>query len=404
MVYAHAPRFVPLFILHLSRHVRQHTHTLISHDWSFLEGAKHHRHTLKAGRHVFPFSLDLDGTVPSTMVTSHASVLYKLRATVIRSAFSSNWVAQKSVTVIRSFVPEALEYNQTLEIENTWPGKLMYSIMVPHKAFAAGDDIPVLLKFSPVAKGVNVLRVESQVKEYTIVRWKNQVVHQDTRTVAQAKHVIRNGRAVNARAVIDTSTEQPSRSPSFLARTRPTSSDGARDSASGSIPPSNSSISRMAALSSAVLLAPGLARDDWQGEGASQQGSSRASIEGLEMGDQDVDTSIRIPIPPHVAPTHTTGQCITATFGKIEASQETELTCFFFCFFVFFCYQTLSPWCTSSSGPSSLPTLTATLRNYVARYLSTFFPTACWMKLELPHKRHETFCSEPRTRALHPPV
>ena len=309
-----------IYLAPVCRHVRQHTHTLFSHDWSFLEGAKNHRHTLKAGKHSFPFSLDLDGALPSTVITPHASIVYKLRATVIRSAFSVNWIAQKLVTVTRAFAAEALEYNQTLEIENTWPGKIMYSIMVPHKAFAAGDEIPVLLKFSPIAKGVSVLRIESTVKEYTCVRWKNSVVHQDSRVVATATHVIRNGRAVDASVAVDPHPSQdssPSRSSSFLhrgARSRPNSMEISSEAGHGPPASAGGSISRMAALSSAVLLAPGLARDDWRGDGSSQAATSRTSNTGIELGEQEIDTTIRISIPPHTAPTHTVGQCLSVKF------------------------------------------------------------------------------------------
>lgn len=41
-------------------------------------------------------------------------------------------------------------------MENTWPGKIMYSLTLPHKAWAAGDTIMALVKFAPLAKGVYV--------------------------------------------------------------------------------------------------------------------------------------------------------------------------------------------------------------------------------------------------------
>ncbi|KAF8499673.1 hypothetical protein F5888DRAFT_1802161 [Russula emetica] len=132
------------------------TYIVCNHEWSFFEGEKKNSHTLKAGRHLFPFQLNLGGSLPSTLYTNAyggASVTYKLRATATRPGFAHNLQMQKVITLLRSFVPEAVEYQQSLEIENTWPEKIMYSIMVPHKAWAAGDDLTAAIKLSPLAKG-----------------------------------------------------------------------------------------------------------------------------------------------------------------------------------------------------------------------------------------------------------
>jgi hypothetical protein len=126
-----------------------HTHVLIQHDWAFLNpttvpptpgGKKPHAssHALKAGIHSFPFSMTIepDTTLPSSIRTwnNEAHVAYKLRATAVRTgAFSHNFVATKPVVLLRTFTAEALEFTQTLEIENTWPMKVSYSLTLPHK-------------------------------------------------------------------------------------------------------------------------------------------------------------------------------------------------------------------------------------------------------------------------------
>jgi hypothetical protein len=63
-----------------------------------------------------------------------AYVFYKLRACAHRAgAFSSNFQATKPVSLLRTFTAEALEFTQTLEIENSWPQKVAYSLTLPHK-------------------------------------------------------------------------------------------------------------------------------------------------------------------------------------------------------------------------------------------------------------------------------
>lgn len=174
------------------------TYIVCNHEWSFLEGDKKHNHTLKAGRHLFPFQLHIGGSLPSSISTGvfgGASVAYKLRAVAVRPGFAHNLLAQLPVTITRSFAPEALEYQQTLEIENTWPEKLMYSIMIPHKAWAAGDTLTAVVKFQPIAKGARVLSVSTMVNE-TVKLYARAGWQENTRPVVSAKHEIINGRAV----------------------------------------------------------------------------------------------------------------------------------------------------------------------------------------------------------------
>ncbi|KZS98484.1 hypothetical protein SISNIDRAFT_404532 [Sistotremastrum niveocremeum HHB9708] len=172
-----------------------------SHDWTFLEGERRSAHTLKAGRHAFPFQVMLDGSVPSSF-TNHSGttfITYKLRAAAIRSGFSSNFQAQCPVNIVRSLANDALEYQQTLEIENTWPGKLMYSLLLPHKAWAAGDTICSLVKFQPTGKGVYVGSVLTTVNETTKIKYKSGPV-ESSRVVASIKHEFHNGHPL----VVDT--------------------------------------------------------------------------------------------------------------------------------------------------------------------------------------------------------
>jgi hypothetical protein len=174
------------------------SYIVCNHEWSFLEGEKKHSHTLKAGRHLFPFMLNLGGSLPSTLYTgSHggASISYKLRAVATRPGFAHNLRTQRAITLLRSPATEALEYQQSLEIENTWPEKVMYSIMVPHKAWAAGDDLTAVVKFSPLAKGVRVLSVVTTLNETTKL-YSRSGWQESTKPVITAKHEFRNGQAV----------------------------------------------------------------------------------------------------------------------------------------------------------------------------------------------------------------
>ncbi|KAI0829858.1 hypothetical protein BC628DRAFT_1073711 [Trametes gibbosa] len=172
-----------------------------NHEWSFLEGDRHHAHTLKAGRHLFPFQLQIGGSLPSSIYTSAlggASVQYKLRAHAVRGGFGLTHreiSVISPVTIMRGFGSEALEYQQTLEIENTWPEKLMYSIMIPHKAWAAGERLTAVVKFQPLAKGARVLCVTTTINE-TVKLYSRTGSQENTRVIASTKHDIFEGKAI----------------------------------------------------------------------------------------------------------------------------------------------------------------------------------------------------------------
>ncbi|EJD52800.1 hypothetical protein AURDEDRAFT_111349 [Auricularia subglabra TFB-10046 SS5] len=150
-----------------SPHIKsQNGYTVYTHEQSFMPMAdKKQSHTFKAGRHAFPFEVDLEPYLPSSLCVSRAHITYKLRATAVRPSLVPNFTCTVPIDVVRSFGPNSLEYQQTLEVENTWPGKLMYSLTLPHKAWAAGDTVVALVKFQPLAKGVSVSVVCSMITE-----------------------------------------------------------------------------------------------------------------------------------------------------------------------------------------------------------------------------------------------
>ncbi|GAA5948720.1 hypothetical protein JCM3765_004984 [Sporobolomyces pararoseus] len=178
-----------------------HDHPLFFHDFNFLnpsshtaphQGKKEHHqvHTLKPGRHVFPFSLHVPGSLPASLRTYSGSgiIEYKLKARAERPGITAaDWKARRVVRVARGFGVDAVEYNQTLEIENTWPGKVMYSFTLPHKAFAAGDTIPVAVKFSPLAKGVRIVSLVTTIREHTTVYSKSSS-HSEARDATVVKY------------------------------------------------------------------------------------------------------------------------------------------------------------------------------------------------------------------------
>ncbi|KAG1715777.1 hypothetical protein ID866_1401 [Astraeus odoratus] len=281
-------------------------YNICTHDWSFLEGEKRHSHTLKAGRHLFPFQLQLGGTLPSSIATAaHGGVVvsYKLRAVAVRPGLAHNMQTVIPIFLTRSFASEALEYQQTLEIENSWPEKLMYSIMIPHKAWAIGDTLTALVKFSPLAKGVQVLRVITQINETTKVHYRGSA-QEHTRTVTTVEHDISQGRAVlrlerrHSLPVPITHGTSLTSPPGGLSSEGHTPSSGSLagqlDALSFSRPSRSGSSSSLDsnALSSAPL------------PSSSTEPSESLDAGELQMSEADVVTQLSLTLPRSATPSH----------------------------------------------------------------------------------------------------
>ncbi|KAL5528633.1 hypothetical protein ACEPAF_7769 [Sanghuangporus sanghuang] len=290
-----------------------------SHEWTFLEGEKKHSHTLKAGRHLFPFELRLGGALPSSLATylnGGASISYKLRATAIRPGLAANLTASIPITLLRTFAPESLEYQQTLEIENTWPEKVMYSLMIPHKAWAAGDELMALLKFAPLAKGVRVLTVTTHLCETTKMLARGGHLEK-TRNVMTRKHEIVNGQAVSVEE------QQKKRLHNALRKTLG-EQGGAQTGVSGLSSHSGTSSPGFATTSAFVsgtstpvleglVLARSGTRDSSgsAGSGGAPLGGSSGQTTNIQPEEQvddgvssEITTSITVPLPPSLTPSH----------------------------------------------------------------------------------------------------
>ena len=296
------------------------TYTLCSHEWSFLEGEKKHNHTLKAGRHLFPFRLNVGGSLPSTLYTDAyggASVAYKLRAIATRPGFAHNLHTQRVITLVRSFGPEAIEYQQSLEIENTWPEKLMYSIMIPHKAWPAGDNLTAVVKFSPLAKGVRVLSVITTLNE-TIKTFTRTGRQESTKTLIQVKHVFRDGQAVCAVHRDQDQDHSPGSRPrthsaptSPCTSTPPRSADHPQRSplspghATSLIPMSNSGTSGESVSPHDPEAGPSTSTQPvfLLTETGSETHSAPVAVD-FELSEGDIATKLEIPFPAFTTPTH----------------------------------------------------------------------------------------------------
>jgi hypothetical protein len=113
--------------------------------------------TLPAGNYEWPFELLLPGnTSESVEGLPEASITYKLKATVARGKLAYDLHAYKRLRIIRTLESSALEFLHSMSVENIWPNKVEYSILIPQKAVVFGSSIPLEMRFTPLLKGLEL--------------------------------------------------------------------------------------------------------------------------------------------------------------------------------------------------------------------------------------------------------
>ncbi|ORY89683.1 hypothetical protein BCR35DRAFT_300097 [Leucosporidium creatinivorum] len=319
-------------------------HPLFFHDFSFLNPSSSSTphpaskntpvHTLKAGRHLFPFSLHIPGSLPASLRTYSGTCVieYKLKAIATRPGFSADWRTKKLVRISRGFGVDAVEYNQTLEIENTWPGKVMYAFTIPHKAYAAGETIPVSVKFSPLAKGVRIVSLVTTIREHTTVHSKSSS-HSEARdaTVVKYNFVPETGgsntnsgtasphppaRIESSASLSSMNAPQTPTTPAFPVHGTGTPLGGP-EGGSGGFPGFAQRLARNRA-------------GDLAGEG---EDDTEATEEVDDGQDTEVDVVVDVPVPVWTAPSHTVHPCFInhkikwSAFIKNPDGHVSELRC-----------------------------------------------------------------------------
>lgn len=112
---------------------------------------------LPAGNYEWPFELMLPGTTAESVEgLPEGSITYKLKATVARGKLAYDLHTYKRLRIVRTLEPSALEFLHAMSVENIWPNKIEYSIIVPQKAVVFGSSIAFESRFTPLLKGLEL--------------------------------------------------------------------------------------------------------------------------------------------------------------------------------------------------------------------------------------------------------
>ncbi|KAI1504707.1 arrestin [Biscogniauxia marginata] len=148
------------------------TTTIMRHTWPPFVGETTHHNTLVPGNYEWPFELLLPGdTAESVEGLYQTGITYVLKATVSRGKLSKNLHAHKRLRIIRTLEPAALEFNHAMSVENIWPNKIEYSVVIPQKAVVFGSNVPLEMRFTPLLKGLEMGTISVkliEIQEFTV--------------------------------------------------------------------------------------------------------------------------------------------------------------------------------------------------------------------------------------------
>lgn len=102
---------------------------------------------------------------------SDSHIIYRLKATVARGKLAYDLHAYKQVRIVRTLDPSALELAHAMTVENIWPNKVEYSLVVPQKAIVFGTFIDVEMTFTLLLKGLKIGTIKCELvemQEFTI--------------------------------------------------------------------------------------------------------------------------------------------------------------------------------------------------------------------------------------------
>lgn len=122
--------------------------------------------TLPAGNYEYPFEYMLPGdTAESVEGIPEASITYKLKSTIGRGKLAYDLHSYKHLRIIRTLEPGALEFLHAMSVENIWPNKVDYSIVIPQKAVVFGGFVTMEMRFTPLLKGLELGEVTAKLIE-----------------------------------------------------------------------------------------------------------------------------------------------------------------------------------------------------------------------------------------------
>ncbi|RKF62453.1 HECT-type ubiquitin ligase-interacting protein creD [Erysiphe neolycopersici] len=144
---------------------------IFSHRWAPFVGSHGSESSSKgtimhAGNYEWPFELIIPGSIAeSVQGLRETYIVYNLKAKVARGKLAHDLVTWKPLRIIRTMESADADLSQPMIVENVWPNKVEYSVMVPQKTIIFGTAVEVQMRFTVLLKGLRIGEIRCHIME-----------------------------------------------------------------------------------------------------------------------------------------------------------------------------------------------------------------------------------------------
>ncbi|KAG5422004.1 hypothetical protein I9W82_001097 [Candida metapsilosis] len=134
-----------------------------------------HSFLLPKGNYSLPFKVYLPANVGETVEgLPIGTLLYKMQCTIERGRFEKSHQTSKHIRIVRTLHPRNMNLLDSIDVDNTWVGKLQYLVSMPKKAVAIGSTVPIHVTIIPIAKGLSLKAMNACIVEHYHIQVDNQ--------------------------------------------------------------------------------------------------------------------------------------------------------------------------------------------------------------------------------------
>ncbi|RCK60672.1 Arrestin-related trafficking adapter 5 [Candida viswanathii] len=132
-----------------------------------MPASAHHSFLLPKGNYSLPFKVFLPANVPETVEgLPLGTILYKLQCNIERGRFEKSANLNKHVRIVRTLHPQNLNLCDSIDVDNTWVGKVQYNLCMNKKGVPVGASIPIDVTLVPVMKGLSLKGIHGCIVEH----------------------------------------------------------------------------------------------------------------------------------------------------------------------------------------------------------------------------------------------
>lgn len=133
----------------------------------FKNHPSHHSFLLPKGNYSLPFTVVLPSNICETVEgLLIGKMLYRFESSIQKGLFEKPIIKYKYIRVIRTLHPTSLSLTDNIDINNTWPQKVDYRVVLHKKGIAFGSKVPIQVVIVPLIKGLQIKQITCEIVQH----------------------------------------------------------------------------------------------------------------------------------------------------------------------------------------------------------------------------------------------